>query len=84
MFESSGHGGSLDEELFEAWLEKGRSGKVGFHYLIVIWNSWDNDFRPAYVETREDIYDYQKNIDATEEMVAIYDLYSESRVVLND
>ena len=44
MFESSGHGGSLDEELFESWLEKGRSGKVGYHYLIVIWNSWDNDF----------------------------------------
>lgn len=84
MFESSGHKGSLDEALFEAWLEKGRSERVGYHYLIVIWDSWEHDFRPAYVETRERLYDYRKDIDATEEIVAMYDLYSESRIVLNE
>ncbi|MEM8896299.1 MAG: hypothetical protein AAGC88_17095 [Bacteroidota bacterium] len=84
MFETAGYDRSLPEEVFESWLEKGRSAMIGYEYLIVIWNQWDNDFQPVYKETREEVSVYARNLDANEELVAVYDLYSESRIVLND
>ena len=84
MFESTEDDRSLSEEVFESWLKKGRSARVCYEYLIIIWNQWDRDFQPVYRETREQAKAYSEHLDANEELVAVYDLYSESRIVLND
>ncbi len=84
MFESADDGRSLSEEVFESWLDKGRSAKIGYEYLIIIWNQWDRDFQPIYKETREQVKACLGHLDTNEELVAIYDLYSESRLVVND
>ncbi|MEM9329412.1 MAG: hypothetical protein AAGA85_27375 [Bacteroidota bacterium] len=83
MFESLGHGKSLDEERFESWLEEGRSSYLGYLYLLVIWNEGEEDFQPVFVTERERIYGYVRDIASHEQVVAAYDLYSESRIALD-
>ena len=84
MFEGVDFPGSLDEELFESWLEKGREARVGYHYLIILWDALEMSYKPAFVETRSQLEGYERYGQATgrEALVAIYDLYSESRIQL--
>lgn len=79
MFETQ-FGKTLDEEIFDSWLEKGRDSNMGYHYLLVIWNSLDEVYQSAFVATRDDLDYYQSHMGAQEVVVAMYDLYSESRV----
>lgn len=83
MFDNSNFPQSLDEEIFEAWLESGRQSKVGYNYLLIIWDEADAKYLPVYVEHRDQIDGYEKFKEATgrESLVAAYDLYSEGRVV---
>ncbi len=74
------YGKSLGEETFDSWLEKGRSSNLGYHYLLVIWNTFDEEYQPAFVSTRDDLADYKSHLSMEEILVAIYDLYSESRI----
>ena len=38
MFEGREYPKSLKEEVFNDWLEKGRQSKMGYLYLMVVWN----------------------------------------------
>ncbi|MFA0963679.1 hypothetical protein AB9P05_17875 [Roseivirga sp. BDSF3-8] len=82
MFDGPGFPGSLEEDVFETWLEEGRDSKMSYAYMLVIWDAYDNAYKPMYVEERAKISRYEKYPEATgrEALVAAYDLYSESRV----
>lgn len=83
MFNGPDFPKALDEETFSQWMEDGRQRKLGYQYLLVIWDLYDSEFRPLYVRQREDISGFEKYPLSTgrEALVAAYDLYSESRVV---
>ncbi len=83
MFDGSAFPQSLDEELFEAWLENGRLSKLGHKYLLIIWDEVESKYLPVYTEVREQAFEYERFKEATgrESLVAAYDLYSESRIV---
>ncbi len=80
MFESSTSQRSLAEDLFETWLENGRDHKLGYQYMLVIWDEYTEDFRPVYLFERSDLHSYVSP--QSEEVLAAYDLYSESRMDL--
>lgn len=82
MFDGPDFPKSLDEELFNTWLEKGRSGKIGYKYLLVVWDEYESDYLPVYVENRDEIKKVEKYGTSTvrESLIAAYDLYSESRI----
>ena len=82
MFDSHPYPKPLDELEFEAWLENGRASKLSYRYLLIIWDELDEQYAPAYVEHQEEISRYEKFGESTgrESLVAIYDLYSESRM----
>jgi len=86
MFDGSDFPKSLQETQFEAWLEEGRQSKIGYSYLLIIWDDFEADYQPVYTESREEIRKYERYQTATgrESIVAAYDLYSESRVNLED
>ncbi|XOV94916.1 MAG: hypothetical protein ACFHWX_09440 [Bacteroidota bacterium] len=76
------YGKSLDEETFETWLEKGRSSNLGYQYLLVLWDTLEEEYQPSYTDTRDKLTQYQ-NHGGREVLVAAYELYSESRVNLD-
>jgi len=83
MFDGPGFPKSLDEEVFNGWLENGRLSKIGYSYLLIIWDDYDSNYRPVYAEHRDEISQYETYTASTgrESLVASYDLYSESRIV---
>ena len=82
MFDGSGFPKSLDEEVFNLWLENGRLSKIGYHYILIIWDEYDSKYRPVYAEHRDETgtYETYKSSTGRESLVAAYDLYSESRI----
>jgi hypothetical protein len=82
MFDGPDFPRSLDEELFNSWLEDGRLSMLSYNYLLVVWNELDADYQPIYVEHRDKIQEYDRypGTFGHESLVAAYDLYSESRV----
>lgn len=82
MFDGSAFPQSLEENVFESWLEKGRESKIGYAYLLVVWDAYDEKYLPVYKEDRESIDAFERYESSTgrESLVAAYDLYSESRV----
>ena len=82
MFDSPDYPTSLDENLFDAWLEKGRESKIPFAYLLIIWDEIERKYDPLYVETRDEIAEYPRYGQSPENrlLVAAYDLYSGGRV----
>lgn len=85
MFDGPDFPKSLDEEQFEEWLEEGRNSKIGYNYLLIIWDSFDEKYLPVYLEERLRISNYEKYGESVgqEALIAAYDLYSESRIGLN-
>lgn len=83
MFEGADFSKSLNEDLFDSWLENGRQSKLSYSYLLIIWDETDSDYQPVYLENHDELYDYAKyKLSAGREtLVAAYDLYSESRVI---
>lgn len=83
MFEGADFPKSLDEDLFDAWLENGRQSKLSYSYLLIIWDETETEYQPVYVESRNELKEYAKyKVSAGREtLVAAYDLYSESRVL---
>ena len=83
MFDSSEYPKSLDEETLEDWLENGRLSMLSYSYLLIIWNEFEAEYQPVYVEDRDKIQEYERYQTASgrETLIAAYDLYSESRVV---
>ena len=81
MFDGPDFPKSLDEELFTHWLEKGRLSKAGYKYLLIIWSEYESAYQPTYAEHRDEISQYDKGPISQERLVAVYDLYSESRLI---
>ena len=83
MFDGSGFPKSLDEEVFNLWMENGRASKIRYSYLLIIWDEYESNYRPVYAEHRAEIGEYEiyKTSTGRESLVAAYDLYSESRIV---
>ena len=82
MFNSSDYPQALEESQFETWLETGRSSKISFAYLAILWDELEEKYIPTYLEKREDLDSFERYgaSYSKESMVAAYDLYSESRV----
>lgn len=82
MFDGASFPKPLEQDVFEDWLETGRKSKIGYKYLLIIWDNYDDDYQPVYVEEKESIKKYERYESSTgrESLVAAYDLYSESRV----
>ena len=83
MFDGSDFPKSLDEEVFNVWLENGRLNKIGYNYLLVVWDRYETAYRPVYAAHRDEIEEYEsyRTSSGRESLVAAYDLYSESRIV---
>ena len=80
MFDGPDFPEALDEEVFNNWLEKGRLSKIGYAYLLVVWDDYESAYHPVYVSHREEIKTY-KTSGIRERFIAAYDLYSESRII---
>jgi hypothetical protein len=79
MFDGPGFPKSLDEEVFNSWLEKGRESKMGYKYLLITWDEYDAAYHPVYIEHRNDISHYDQSL-SRERLIAAYDLYSEGLI----
>ncbi len=86
MFETSDYPKALDEDLFDSWLEKGRESKIQYNFMMIIWDSYESDYHPVYTEERDAFlnFDNSRYSSGTESLVAVYDLYSESRILLTN
>lgn len=80
MFEGADFPKALSEEVFNQWLENGRLSRLGYHYLLIVWDAYESAYQAVYVERRDEIEAY-KAPGSRERLVAVYDLYSESRIV---
>jgi hypothetical protein len=80
MFDGPDFRKSLNEEVFNLWLENGRLSRLGYHYLLIVWDEYEAAYQPVYVERRTEIEQYKKS-GSRERLVAAYDLYSESRIM---
>lgn len=83
MFETYNFSKSLDEDLFDTWLDNGRNSRLGYQYMLIIWDAFEENFKPIYIEDRENINEYQDIRSSQETLVAAYDLYSESKISLD-
>jgi hypothetical protein len=79
MFEGRGYPKALHEEVFTLWLENGRKSKMGYRYLLIVWDDFESAYQPVYVARRDEIESHQKS-SSRERFIAAYDLYSESRI----
>ncbi len=82
MFESRDYPKSLDESIFESWLERGRESKISYAFMLVIWDEGEQDYFPRYAEERSEIAQYEKLGESfgRQSLVAAYDLYSEGKI----
>ena len=82
MFHGSDFPSSLDEQVFNDWLEAGRNSKLSYTYLLIVWDDLDSRYLPVYAEAREKAKEYERypGASSNESLIAVYDLYSESKV----
>ena len=80
MFETLDFVKSLNEDLFDEWLENGRNSRLGYHYMLVVWDKLHEQFKPLYTEDKERIEEFDNSVVSNEILVAAYDLYSESKI----
>jgi len=82
MFEGPDFPHSLQEETFNQWLEDGRSSKISYNFMLVVWDSYDSRYRPVYAKHRHEFEEYERYGEAKgrEALIAVYDLYSEVRI----
>ena len=79
MFEGPDFPKALDETVFNRWLESGRLSKIGYLYLLIVWDDYESAYLPVYVADRNEIKTYQASR-SRERFIAAYDLYSESKI----
>lgn len=82
MFDSPEYPKSLEETLFEQWLEEGRESKMRYEYMLVVWDDLEGNYHPEYVESRAKIkkYPFWGETGGHSTIIAVYDLYSEARI----
>ncbi len=82
MFDNLNFSAALDEQRFDDWLVQGRGSKIRFSYMVVLWDEIEKDYRPVYLSERSELNKYQENARTVSDVVvAIYDLYTESKVL---
>ncbi|WP_425390922.1 hypothetical protein [Ekhidna sp.] len=82
MFENLNFSSSLDENEFEEWLESGRSSKIRYSYLVILWDEIDRSFHPVYLSEREELKKYTDDYsNVGDTFVAAYDLFTESKIM---
>ena len=86
MFEGSDFPKVLEEQQFNEWLEKGRESKISYRFLLILWDAFEEKYQPVYLEERNKINSYERygSTVSQESLVAAYDLYSESRIMVVD
>ncbi|SMD31781.1 hypothetical protein SAMN04488029_0118 [Reichenbachiella faecimaris] len=84
MFDGSDYPKSLDEQQFDNWLEMGRESKIPYCYLLIVWDALEEQYLPVFVEDKESIESFEIYPYSTiqEALIAVYDLYSESKISL--
>jgi hypothetical protein len=84
MFNGPDYPKALDEEQFDLWLEEGRAQKIKYEYMLILWDAFEEEYVPQYVEGRSDFGDFEYYGESVnnETIVAIYDLYSEARIAI--
>ena len=84
MFDSSEFPDSLEEDVFEAWLEKGRDSPITYEYMLIVWDETTNSYHPLYAEDRDDVKEKNPGFWGESPMhtatIAIYALFSESKL----
>ncbi|MEQ8472023.1 MAG: hypothetical protein RIC35_12605 [Marinoscillum sp.] len=82
MFDGADFPQPLDEDLFDIWLENGRSSKLSYNYMLIIWDDFEANYQPVYAEDRSELdkYEHYSRSTGRESLVAAYDLFSESRI----
>lgn len=83
MFDGPDFPKSLDEEVFEKWIAAGKERKIGYQYLLIVWDEFNLQYKPVYAKDRSEFDQYEKYKTSVthESLVAAYDLFSESRIV---
>jgi len=63
-------------------LEQGRSSKISYAYILILWDELEGEYLPEFVADRSDIASYERYGESVgrQALVAAYDLFSESRV----
>lgn len=86
MFDGPDFPKSLSEDVFDEWLENGRKSRLGYQFMLIIFDEFEQDYRPHYVETRAMINGYEMygNSTSRESLIAAYDLFSESKLYLTN
>ena len=80
MFEGRDFPKALDEGVFNDWLANGRLSRIGYKYLLIVWDDYDSAYQPVYISDRDEIKTYKAST-SRERFIAAYDLYSESRIL---
>ncbi len=86
MFDGAQFPKSLDESDFEAWLEKGRESQISYRFLVILWDTFTNEYKPMFAEDFDTFREYEpygQSFDR-ESLIAVYDLFSESRIQLTN
>lgn len=85
MFDSREYPKPLAEQEFEQWLIEGRESKMSYEYMLVVWDDLESEYHPEFVEDRSKIRKYPLwgESGGHSSIVAVYDLYSEARISVN-
>ncbi len=83
MFETQNFKNTLEEDIFDTWLQKGRESRMGYQYMLIVWLVMEEEYKPIYLVNKKDIDQVVDVSNITEVPVAAYDLYSESKVSLS-
>jgi hypothetical protein len=83
MFEGPNYPQPLDESLLTEWMEKGRSSKIPYAYLVILWDELESAYAPVFLAQRSELHKFPRYGQAPDHqlLVAAYDLYSETRVI---
>jgi hypothetical protein len=86
MFDGNEYPKSIEESQFEQWLEEGRESKMAYEYMLIVWDELDGEYHPEYVDSREKIrkYPFWGETGGHSATIAVYDLFSESRITVLD
>jgi len=86
MFDSKEFPKALEEQQFEKWLEEGRESKMRYEYMLVVWDDLESDYHPEYVEKRQLIkkHPFWGQAAGHTATIAVYDLYSEARITIQE
>lgn len=83
MFEGPNYPQPLDESHLKEWMEKRRSSKIFYSYLVTIWDEFEVTYVPVFVEKCSKLQKYLRYAQAPDHqlLVAAYDLYSDRSVI---